>query len=126
MKLNLLKCVKAFDAIAEIENLDTDFSTAHALVMAKRELEPHVQFFSEKELELAKLYGKRGENGALILDGNRFQIAPESREIYRKKRNGLNLVMVDVTRRTITPPVNVKPSVLEALMEIFDFKEDKP
>ena len=124
MKLNLLKCVKVYDAIAEIENQSTDFSTAHSLVTAKRELESNVQFYSQNEWELAKKYGKRGEDGKVIVDGNRFQVPPESAAEYKQKLHELNEVVVEVSRYTIAPPLNVKPSTLEILMEIFDFKED--
>lgn len=125
MKINLLKCVKIFDAIVDVENEKFDFSTSHALVTLKRELEPHVQFYTQKEKEIVARYANRDEKGNIILNGNQFQMPSDKAELYLSEKNELNSVEVEIcfTRKTISPICNVKPSALELLMEVFDFRE---
>ena len=45
MQTTLLKAVKAYKAINDLGEEKLDFKTAHTLLLAKRELEPHVQFY---------------------------------------------------------------------------------
>ena len=54
MKLNLLKCLKVYQAIQDVENEKMGFSTAHTLIMAKKQLEPHVEFYSAQEKEIVE------------------------------------------------------------------------
>ena len=46
MKTKLITAVKLFDAIAKLSEAPMDYASAHALVMTKMELEPHVTFFA--------------------------------------------------------------------------------
>lgn len=123
MKLSLMKCALAFNAIMEIEHETFSFATAHGLVMAKRELEPHAEFYFQKEQELVEKYVGRDESGKPMMSGTQYQIPRAAAEDYFKEKDGLNNVEVDVTKRRIAPPPNVKPSTLEILMEVFDFDD---
>lgn len=125
MKLTLIKCTHVFRAIQEIENEKTDFSTAHALIMAKRELAPHVDFYGQSEKELVKEYAIPFENGAAISEDGQFRLAADKYVEFAAKKAELDHVEVELnltTTKLRTVPA-LKPATLETLMEVFDFSE---
>lgn len=123
MKLKLTECVRAFQAVMEMMGEESDYTLAHALVMAKRELEPHVMFYGEKEEDLIGKYAKRDEKGDMIRDGNKVQV--ENMSEFLKERKELDGVEVEVTsRRMKKVPEKVKPSVLDGLLLVFTFPEE--
>lgn len=124
MKITLAECVRAYQAVMEMMVKDgCDFAFAHALVMARRELEPHMTFYGEKEEALIDKYAKRDEKGEIIRDGNRIQV--ENMPAFEKERAELNGVEVEISPRKVKKaPESLKPSVLEGLMLILEFPEE--
>lgn len=123
MKITLLQCAQTYGAITEVEDKEFSFATAHGLVMAKKELQPHAEFFYQKEHELIEKYVGRDENGKPMVNGTQIQIHRDKAAEYFKERDDLNNVEVDVTRRMITSISNIKPATLEMLMNVFDFDD---
>lgn len=123
MKTTLLNAVNLYAAVQELSEKPLDFASAHAVVMAKRELEPSVQFYVENESALVTKYAEKDGSG------NPIQTAPGSYKIqasdYGKfidERNKLNSVEVEVSNRKLaTIPESIKPSTLEALLTVFEF-----
>lgn len=123
MTLTLLQCAQTYGSIKEVEKQEFSFATAHALVMAKKELQPHAEFYYQKEQELVERYIDRDENGKPMIDGNQIRIHRDKAAKYFKERDDLNNVEVDVTRHTIASISNIKPATLEMLMNVFDFDD---
>lgn len=128
MKLNLLKCLKVYQAIQDVENEKMGFSTAHTLIMAKKQLEPHVEFYSAQEKEIVEKYALRDEHGGCFSTNGSFRLPNERVPAYNADKAELNGVEVELDLKSVRLKSipNVKPSTLEALMEIFDISEGDP
>ncbi len=121
----LIECVNAYLALEGLMQKELDFGTAHALVMLRRELEPHVQFFGAEERKLAKEYAELDEAGELKLsDGGRFEMrAGADAAEYERRRRELGMVEVeDIKPRRAGNIGAVKPAVLEALSAFLEFE----
>lgn len=123
MKITLLNAVNLYTAIQELSEKPLDFASAHAVVMAKRELEPHVQFFAENEADLVKKYAEKDENGNPIEAApGSFKISAQDYRSFTNERVKLNNVEAEISQRKLnTIPEQIKPSTLETLMKVFDF-----
>lgn len=127
MKTNLFTAIKLFDAIMKLSETPLDFASAHALVMTKTELGPHVSFFVEKENALLESYAEKDESGNLITDGEgRFRISADRATDFQNERAQLNGVEVEITKRKLKKlPNAITPSALELLMLAFDLPESE-
>lgn len=123
--ITLKKAFHAYNAIGELMNEKMSFKDAHTLLVAKKELEHHVQFYADKEHELVDKYAIKNENGEVVLNGNQFQMPTDKIADFAKEHEELDSVevAVDLKEKTIHGLTEIKPSVLEALMELFDFEE---
>lgn len=123
--ITLKKAFHAYNAIIELMNEKMSFKDAYTLLMAKKELEYPVQFFAEKEHELVDKYAIKNEDGKVVLNGNQFQMPKDKVEDFTKEHDELDSieVAVDLKEKTLHGFSEIKPSVLEALMELFDFEE---
>ena len=88
MKTNLMQCVMAYQAVTGMMNTACDYKTAYALVMLKRRLDPHVQFFIRREQELVDEYAARDGKGGVVWDTpTSFRFADTARAAeYAEKR----------------------------------------
>lgn len=127
MKTTLDKAVKIYEAVKELEDTPLGFSTAHALVLAKAELEPHVAFYIEKETALIEKYAVKDADGNPEADEKgRFHLHPDDLTAFNEERDSLNSVEVEIKARKIKElPTTIKASTLEALLLVFDFPEDE-
>lgn len=128
MKTTLYKAIMAYNAIAELENEKTDFSTAHALIMAKKALEPHAQFYIQSERTIVEKYALPSEDGSKVSQAGKFRLPAENAAAYTAEKAELNGVEVDIDlnpRRLKSVP-DLKPSTLEALLDVgvFEFMEE--
>ena len=73
----------------------------------------------------ASLEQLKNEDGKVVLNGNQFQIPKDKVEDFMKEHDELDSVevAVDLKEKTLHGFSEIKPSVLEALMELFDFEE---
>lgn len=126
MKTTLNKAVKIYEAIKELEDMPLGFSTAHALVLTKAELEPHVAFFIEKETALIEKYAVKDADGNPEADEKgRFHLHPNDLKAFNEERDSLNSVEVEIKVRKIKElPASIKPATLEALLPVFNFPEE--
>lgn len=124
MKMTIIKCMKAYKAILELENEKLDFSTAHTLVMGKRALEPHAEFYTGKEQEIVKRYAIPDKDGNLFTANGQFKMSANSTTDFMRDKAELDAVEVEVEiKGKIKRLPEVKPSVLDALIDVFEFSD---
>lgn len=122
----ILKAVTAYMAAMQLMEQELDYKTAHALVLLKSRLQPHVEFFSAQEMKLVQEYGKKDENGGVVYtEPGRFALSsPEAGAEYSEKR--LELAQVEIQEEweklRVPQPERIKPAVLEALQDFLEFE----
>lgn len=123
----LIQCVNAYTAIMALEERECDYKTAHALVMMKRKLQPHIEFFTKHEMRLVEEYARRGEDGKIELtDRGSFVFAdPTKAAEYARRRTDLGMVDVgeDITPLCVPAPAAIRPAHLEALEGFLKFED---
>ena len=127
MKTTLLNSVMLYDSIMKLSETPLDFSSAHALVMTKAELEPHVQFFAEQEKAILEKYAEKNEKGEPKRDANgSYTIHSEKLNQFKSERTDLNNVEVEVkVRKLKSLPSEITASALEILLKAFEFPEEE-
>ncbi len=124
--MKLIRAVKVHKAVCEAMERETGFSFAHALCLAKARLDPHVQFFVDKEMELIKRYGAPGEDGNIVDREGRFKLKPEEAEAFFKEKAELDSVEVTVEKVPApATPERITGKTLELLLEILDFQTER-
>lgn len=125
MTTKIIKCIKVFQAITQMGEMDLSYTTAHKLVVAKKELQTHVDFYIEKERELIEKYAEKDENGNWEHDG-KYQIPPEYVKEYLDAHNKLDSIEVEISApwKLKELPEKVKMPIIEALMEMFELPEE--
>lgn len=127
MKTNLMQCVMAYQAVTGMMNTACDYKTAYALVMLKRRLDPHVQFFIRREQELVDEYAARDGKGGVVWDTpTSFRFADTARAAeYAEKRAELGTIEVtdELKKLHVPVPEHIMPAQLEALEPFFVFEE---
>lgn len=123
----ILKAVTAYMAAMQLMEQELDYKTAHALVLLKSRLQPHVDYYTHEEVRLAQEYGKKNETGNVVYDDNgRFTLEPETAAEYNKKK--LELAQVDIQEEwekiKCPCPEKIKPVILEALQDFIEFGGD--
>jgi len=126
MKTTLIQATRAYQAIGALSETPMDFASAHALVLAKRELEPHVAFFAEQEAELIRRYAETDENGEPVTGGpGQYRLREAEMPNFLRERTELNGVEVEITARKLRRlPETISPAALEALLEVFQLPEE--
>ena len=123
----LIECVNAYMAVQALMEVECDYRTAHALVVLKKRLLPHVEFFSAEEMKLVEAYAARGEDGKVKMDGSRFVFAPGAdTAAYARRRAELGTVEVEEEFPVLHAPLppKVKPVHIEALEKFIEFQVD--
>lgn len=104
MKRKLIECVAAYIAVCGLWTREADFRVAHALMMLKRRLAPHVQFVLEQEKMIKK--------------------ANDDDKTREKKLAALHLTEVEVDERVrLDAPGKMTPEQVEALELFCEFGE---
>lgn len=125
MKLTLAECVRAYSGIMEIMDTEQAYDVSHALVMAKRELDPQVEFYSTQEADLVRKYAKKDEVGEIVRNGNSVQIPNEALPAFQDEHDKLDAVEVEIKDRVLkSVPEKIKPAVLDKLFLVFTFPEE--
>lgn len=125
MKFTLEQCVKIYNCIGELENQKVGFSTAHGILIVKKAMQPHAEFFSEKERELIAEYAIPDENGNTVSSNGKFDLRTEDVQSFLAKRCELESVEVEleIKKPTLKGISEISASSLELLMEVFEFEE---
>lgn len=125
--MRLIQCVNAYTAIVALSEKECDYRTAHVLVMLKRRLQPHVDFFAKEEMELVEQFAVKDDNGKIVMNEHRnFTFADPARSgEYAKLRSDLG--MIDIQEQ-FTPlrapmPSSIRPVHLEALEGFIEFED---
>lgn len=123
----LIKAVTAYMAVLHMMDQEQDYDTAYTLVMLKRKLQPHAEFFTQNELKLAEEYGEKDKDGNVLYDtkGHFKFMSPEAGVQYNKKKFELGSVEIDEewTPKHLKRPERIKPAQLEALQDFIVFEE---
>lgn len=124
----LIQCVNAYAAAVAMMQREWDYETAHALVLLKGRLQPHVDFFTGEEMKLVEEFAVRDKNGKTAWNENgTFTFAqPERAQEYAEQRTKLGAVEVNEGWKTlrVPRPESIKPVHLEALEGFIQFGED--
>lgn len=125
--MTLMECIAAYAAILDMERQEQPFKLAYGMMTVKKALQPHVNFFSEKELELVKEYAVLGKDGRPELTetgGFRFKDPSRAGE-YAVRRAELGAVEVneELPRLTVPAPKTIQPMHLEALQGLLTFED---
>ena len=121
----LIGCVNAYTAVSQLMDAECEYKTAHTLLMLKRALQPHVDFFSTKEMGLVEKYAVKKENGRVAMTDGKFQLADAyAAASFKVEKEELCGVDVDLEWkvRKVAPPKQIKPVHLEALEGLLDFE----
>lgn len=124
---NLKQCIAAWQALRAIATQAMDYKSAHALVLLMERLRPHVAYFSSTEMELVKKYAELDAEGNPVFEGPgrvRFRRA-EDLMAFTRERRALDDVELgeEISRATISPPAQISPEQLDALLPYVDIKE---
>ena len=124
--MKLLKAVQVHRAVCETMEREVGFSFAHALCLAKAALDPHVQFFAEKEMELIQKYAEKTETGGVVDQAGRFKLKPDQADAFLKDKAELDGVDIEVEKvKVSTAPERITGKALELLMEVMDFQDER-
>ena len=124
---NLKQCIAAWQALRAIATQAMDYKSAHALVLLMERLRPHVSYFSSTETELVKKYAELDAEGNPVYEAPgrvRFRRA-EDLMAFTRERRALDDVELgeEIARATISPPAQISPEQLDALLPYVDIKE---
>ena len=123
--MKLIQCITAYLALAQLMRTEWDFAAAHSLLLLKRALQPHVDFYRQEEWKLVERYGKKNEKGMVPLEKNgQFPFEKtEYAQLFRAEKNKLNAVAVEgLGVYTIHAPKKIKPALLEAMCGLIRFE----
>lgn len=119
------QCTNAYAALLSLMKEKMDYQTAHAMVLLKRKLQPHVEFFVKQERRLMDEYAEKDEKGNVVLtERGTFRFRnPEQAGEYAKRRSELCMVPLreKIKRITLPVPEQITPDQLEALEPFFQF-----
>lgn len=123
----LIECINAYIAATQMQQKETDYQTAYALLRVKRELQTQVDFFREEELKLIKKYARTDESGQIQwLENERFAFEDAaSAEEFKREREKLCMTQTDEPDTLHAPiPERISPVQLEALEKFIRFGEE--
>lgn len=122
IKLSLITAVKLYEAVLKLSDTELDFASAHALLLTRNELAPHIGFFAESEKGIVLKYAEKDENGNPIVDfSNQYTIPSEYVDRFTSERKELFEIEVEISKRKLkTVPDKISPNALELLEIAFE------
>lgn len=126
----LFKTVAAYMAVQAMMEQTFPYKTAHALLMMKRALQPHAEFFSGEEMKLVETFADKDiETGNIVwLGKGTFRFAAgKNPEEYTKKRMELSMLEIEWEHKKIKAPIpsSITPAQIEALEDFIEFEEEE-
>lgn len=122
----LLEYVNAYMAVEALMGGECCYKTAHALVMLKKQLAPHAEFFAEKELKLVERFAEKDGEGRILWNGGSFSFREGADPAeYARSRTELGMMPVEeeIPVRRVPAPATIKPVHLAALEKFIEFEE---
>lgn len=118
----LLHCVTAYIALCQLMQEKQPFSLAYEMVLLKKSLQPHVDFYLGEEQKLIARYGRQNEKGKPVFQEGQLLFVSETAALeYAENHRELDMVPVQWTAVSLERPVTIKPAQAEALMEVVQF-----
>ncbi len=122
----LIQCVTAYTALTALSKQEMPHKAALAMVLAKKRLAPHVEFYVEKERELVETFAKRDEKGDVIKTGENSFALDTNKDIGEYSRRSRELASTEIPE-PIEPikapfPDKISPAHIEALEGIIEFE----
>lgn len=122
--MKIICAVTAMNVVCELMEEKTSFAFAHSLCVAKDRLSPHVQFYTESEMEIISRHAIQNEDGSVLDANGAFRVDPPHISDFRKEKAELDDVEIDFEKvRAKHPPEEISGKQLEALMQVMDFEE---
>ena len=123
--MTLTKIMAAWGALERLMQQPNSYKMAYGLTKVKKELEPNVDFFRDKQRELIETYAERNDKGDIeFSDKGDFRVSNENISDFVAKSNELGAVEVDIEPYKIDDcPQTISGADLEALEGIIEFKE---
>lgn len=120
----LKQCVAAWKALDAISTQPMDYKSAHALVVLKARMRPHVLYFSRTEMELVEKYASHDNDGDVIYEepGRISFKTADDMNSFARERAQLDEVELgeEIPRAKIAPPAQITLAQLEALEPYID------
>lgn len=115
--MKIIKCVKAMNAICELQEEKLPKHFAHRLYIMKTALMPHVEYYTSCELEILNDCAIRQEDGT-------YKPIKEKLPEYIARKKELDDLEIDFEKKPLTVvPEIVVGKHLEALLEVFDIPD---
>jgi hypothetical protein len=124
--MKLSTCVSVFNAICELQEEKLPKHLAHRLYMVKHSLIPHVEFYTQTELEIIDDCAQKDENGNKVeAQRGGFVLDKTKRREFQTRKKELDDEEFEFQKTPMKViPDNIVGKHLEALFEIFDIPEE--
>lgn len=124
-KKTIKQCVDAYIALLQINNVPCSYKTAYAMMQLKKELQEQVEFSAEQEMNIAKKYAVKDQNGEIQwIARGRFRVEPDQAKDYYREMEEMQSVEVQISPvQAGAPPESITMEQLEALDGLLIFEE---
>ncbi len=124
-KRTIKQCADAYDALLQIKQVPCSYQTAHAMMRLKNELQEQVEFSAEQEMNIAKKYAVKDQNGEIQwIARGRFRLEPDQAKDYYREMEEMQSVEVQISPvQAGAPPESITMEQLEALEGLLIFEE---
>lgn len=114
--------------LEEMAKKEWRYDLALAIYLVKKDLFPHVLFFTQNEMNLMKEYAKKGEDGKPVLSENGsfpFEDPNKAAEFYQKRDSLYYTEILDgyVPKKACAPD-SISPAELEALEGLIEWRDN--
>ena len=124
-KKTIKQCVDAYNALLQINNVPCSYKTAYAMMQLKKELQEQVEFSAEQEMNIARKYAVKDQNGEIQwIARGRFRLVPDQAKDYYREMEEMQSVEVQISPvQAGVPPESITMEQLEALEGLLIFEE---
>ena len=124
-KKTIKQCVDAYNALLQINNVPCSYKTAYAMMQLKKELQEQVEFSAEQEMNIARKYAVKDQNGEIQwIARGRFRLEPDQAKDYYSEMEKMQSVEVQISPvQAGAPPESITLEQLEALDGLLIFEE---
>ena len=124
-KKTIKQCVDAYNALLQINNVPCSYKTAYAMMQLKKELQEQVEFSAEQEMNIARKYAVKDQNGEIQwIARGRFRLEPDQAKDYYREMEEMQSVEVQIRPvQAGVPPESITMEQLEALEGLLIFEE---
>lgn len=129
--MNLIQVITALAALNLFNDRKLDYPSAHKLMLLRRQLAPHRDFYAQKEWELVLEYAELDERGEpIVAENGTFKPRdPDSVPAFDLARMRLNAVELDepVEKVKLKLPNDMRMTLaeIEALACVIDFEYEE-